>query len=155
MSLVLGTLLWSVRLRSQNSISRANGERRSQIEKHVVVSVRSNLPQKSSTVLSEPKFGPPQSNVPGSTPEQGVTSQTEISHKSSGSTSCRGGVMPGLGSRWEDTLLPWRSEFCHWAITFQNTNQTVWKQDQKTCFKLCTVGLTSLLHLEYKSSWSY
>ena len=35
-----------VRLRSQNSISRANGDRRSQIEKHVVVSVRSNLPQK-------------------------------------------------------------------------------------------------------------
>ena len=30
----------------QNSISRANGDRRSQIEKHVVVSVRSNLPQK-------------------------------------------------------------------------------------------------------------
>ena len=54
MSLVLGTLLWSVRLRSQNSISRANGERRSQIEKHVVVSVRSNLPLKSSTVLSGP-----------------------------------------------------------------------------------------------------
>ena len=30
-----------------------------QIEKHVVVSVSSNLPEKSSTVLSEPKFGPP------------------------------------------------------------------------------------------------
>ena len=69
-----------------------------QISQNVVVSVRSNLPQKSSTVLSEPKFGPPQSNVPESTAEQGVTSQTEISHKSSGSTSCRGGVMPGLGS---------------------------------------------------------
>ena len=41
------------------SISRANGERRSQIEKHVVVSVRSNLPLKISTVLSEPKVGPP------------------------------------------------------------------------------------------------
>ena len=59
MLLVLGTLLWSVRPRSQSSISRTNGDRRSQIEKHVVVSVRSNLPQKSSTVLSEPKFGPP------------------------------------------------------------------------------------------------
>ena len=47
------------------SISRANGERRSQIEKHVVVSVRSNLPLKISTVLSEPKFGPPQSKIPG------------------------------------------------------------------------------------------
>ena len=47
------------------SISRANGERRSPIEKHVVVSVRSNLPQKSSTVLSEPKFGSPQSKIPG------------------------------------------------------------------------------------------
>ena len=44
---------------SQSSISRANGDRRSEIEKHVVVSVRSDLPQKSSTVLSEPKFGPP------------------------------------------------------------------------------------------------
>ena len=35
---VLGTSVWSVRLCSQNSISRANGDRRSQIEKHVVVS---------------------------------------------------------------------------------------------------------------------
>ena len=53
-----GTLLWSVRLCSQSSNSRANSDRRSQIEKHVAVSVRNNLPQKSSTVLSEPKFGP-------------------------------------------------------------------------------------------------
>ena len=36
--IVLGTLLWSVRLCSQSSISRANGYRRSQIDKHVVVS---------------------------------------------------------------------------------------------------------------------
>lgn len=36
-------------------------QRRSQIEKLVVVSVRSNLPLKSSTVLS----GPPQSKIPG------------------------------------------------------------------------------------------
>ena len=36
----------------------ATGQR-SQIENHVVVSVRSDLQQKSSTVLSEPKFGPP------------------------------------------------------------------------------------------------
>ena len=43
---------------SQSSIFRANGDRRSEIEKHVVVSVRSDLPQKSSTVLSKPKFGP-------------------------------------------------------------------------------------------------
>ena len=35
-----------------------NGDRRSQIEKRVAVSVRNNLRQKSSTVLSEPKFGP-------------------------------------------------------------------------------------------------
>ena len=34
----LGTLLWSVRLCSQSSISRANGDWLSQIEKHVVVS---------------------------------------------------------------------------------------------------------------------
>ena len=47
MLLFLGTLLWSVCLCSQSSISRANGDRRSQIEKHAVVSVRSNLPQKS------------------------------------------------------------------------------------------------------------
>ena len=40
-------------------------QRRSQIEKLVVVSVRSNLPQKSSTLLSEPKFGLPQSIFPG------------------------------------------------------------------------------------------
>ena len=57
----LGTLLWSVRLCSQSNTSRANGDRPSQIERHVVVSVRSNnLPQKCSTVLTEPKFGPPQ-----------------------------------------------------------------------------------------------
>ena len=48
--------------------SRANGDRRSQVEKHVVFSVRSNLPYKSSTVLSEPKFGPLQSKIPGSAP---------------------------------------------------------------------------------------
>ena len=59
MQLFLGTLIWSVRLCSQSSISRADGDQRSQIKKHVVVSVRSNLPQKSLTVLSEPKFGPP------------------------------------------------------------------------------------------------
>ena len=35
------------------------GDWRSQIEKQVVVSVRSNLPQKSPTVPFEPKFGPP------------------------------------------------------------------------------------------------
>ena len=40
-------------------------QRRSQIEKLVVVSVRSNLQQKSSTLLSEPKFGLPQSIFPG------------------------------------------------------------------------------------------
>ena len=40
-------------------------QRRSQIEKLVVVSVRSNLPQKSSTLLSEPEFGLPQSTFPG------------------------------------------------------------------------------------------
>ena len=28
----------------------------------------SNLPHKSATVLSEPKFGPPQSKIPGSAP---------------------------------------------------------------------------------------
>ena len=39
--------------------SAGNGDRRSQIEKHVAVSVRNNLPLKSSTVLSEPKFGSP------------------------------------------------------------------------------------------------
>ena len=38
MWLSLGTLLWSVRLCSQSSISRANGDWLSQIEKHVVVS---------------------------------------------------------------------------------------------------------------------
>ena len=43
----------------ESIISRAHGDRRSQIEKHVVFSVRSNLPSKCSTVLSEPKFGPP------------------------------------------------------------------------------------------------
>ena len=36
-----------------------HGDRRSQIEKHVDVSVRSDLPRKGSTVLSEPKFGSP------------------------------------------------------------------------------------------------
>ena len=59
--LFLRTLLLSVRLSSQSSISRAHGDRRSQIEKHVVFSVRSNLPSKCSAVLSEPKFGPPPS----------------------------------------------------------------------------------------------
>ena len=44
---------------SANWNKRADGDQRSQIKKHVVVSVRSNLPQKSLTVLSEPKFGPP------------------------------------------------------------------------------------------------
>ena len=43
----------------QSSSSCANSNLRLPIEKHVVISVRSNLPQKSSTVLSEPKFGPP------------------------------------------------------------------------------------------------
>ena len=69
-------LFWdTLRLCSQSSISRANGDRRSQIEKHVVVSAfsatggrgcggvglwgRRNLPQKNSTVLSETKFGHP------------------------------------------------------------------------------------------------
>ena len=47
---------------SQNSFSRANGDRRSLIEKHVVVFVRSNLPQKLSTVLSELEFVPPLPN---------------------------------------------------------------------------------------------
>ena len=32
-------------------------------------SLRSNLPQKSSTVPSAPKFGPPQSKIPGSAPD--------------------------------------------------------------------------------------
>ena len=41
----------------QSSISGANGDWRSQIEKQVVISVRSNLAQKSSTDRSEPKFG--------------------------------------------------------------------------------------------------
>ena len=41
----------------QSSISGTNGDWRSQIEKHVVISVRSNLAQKSSTDRSEPKFG--------------------------------------------------------------------------------------------------
>ena len=59
--LFLRTLLLSVRLSSQSSISRAHGDRRSQIEKHVVFSVRSNLPSKCSAVLSEPKSGPPPS----------------------------------------------------------------------------------------------
>ena len=56
MSLFLGTLEWSVRLR-------ATGDRRSQLEKHVAVSVRSNMPQKSSTFLSEPKCGLPIKNT--------------------------------------------------------------------------------------------
>ena len=66
MSLVLGypPMICSPPL-AKHFISRANGERRSQIEKHVVVSVRSNLPLKISTVLSEPKVGPPQSKIPG------------------------------------------------------------------------------------------
>ena len=46
-------------LYSRWSISRANSNRHSQIEKHVAVFVRSNMPQKSPTVPSEPKFGPP------------------------------------------------------------------------------------------------
>ena len=41
MWLSLGTLLWSVRLCSQSSISRVNGNWLSQIEKHVVVSASS------------------------------------------------------------------------------------------------------------------
>ena len=48
----------------RSSISRANGNQRSQIEKHVTVSVKCDLPQKSSTVLSEPKFGPPPPPTP-------------------------------------------------------------------------------------------
>ena len=44
---------------ARKAVYRANGDGRSQLEKQVVVSVRSNLPQKSSTVLSAPKFGPP------------------------------------------------------------------------------------------------
>jgi len=40
-------------------------QRRSQIEKLVVVSVRSTLPPKSSTLFSEPKFGLHQSIFPG------------------------------------------------------------------------------------------
>ena len=44
---------------SQRGISRANGDWHSQIEKHVVVSLRSDLPPKRSTVLSEPKFVSP------------------------------------------------------------------------------------------------
>ena len=43
------------------SISRANGDWCPQIEKHMATSVRGNLPQKSSTVLSEPKYRPPNS----------------------------------------------------------------------------------------------
>ena len=66
--------LWvPVRLRSQSSISRANGDWLSQTEKHLVVSAfsvtsgrglwgKSNLPQKSLTVLSEQNLDlpPPQ-----------------------------------------------------------------------------------------------
>ena len=59
MILLLGTLLWSVHLYSHNSIFRSSEDQHSQIEKHMVICVRRNLPQKSSTVLSEPKFGPP------------------------------------------------------------------------------------------------
>jgi len=40
--------------------------------KHMVISVRSNLPHKSSTVLSGPKFGPLQSKIPGSAPERAM-----------------------------------------------------------------------------------
>ena len=47
------------RLVMESSISRAIGGLRSAIEKHVVISVRSNLLKNSSTVLSEPKSGPP------------------------------------------------------------------------------------------------
>ena len=69
MRLSLGTL-------SNLCISRANGNWLSQIEKHVVVSAfsvtsgrgvgKSNLPQKRSTVLSEPKCGPPPSPMKNS-----------------------------------------------------------------------------------------
>lgn len=51
MWLFLGTLLWSVRLFSQSSTSPANSKQRSQIKKYVVVCVRSNLPQKSSSAF--------------------------------------------------------------------------------------------------------
>ena len=45
------------------------GDWRSQIEKHVVVSVRGNLPQKSPTVPFEPNFGPPTNKkIPTSPP---------------------------------------------------------------------------------------
>ena len=54
-----GTLLWSVHLCSQNSFSRDNDDLRSLIEKHVVVFVKGNLPQKSSKSLSELKLPPP------------------------------------------------------------------------------------------------
>ena len=56
--IVLGTLLCSVRLCSLSSISCATGDRSSQIEKRVLVSMRRNLPQKISKVFYEPKFGP-------------------------------------------------------------------------------------------------
>ena len=58
------------------SISRAIGDRRSKIEKHVFISVRRNLPKNSSTVLSEPKSGPPQSKIPGSVLVHQLTSTT-------------------------------------------------------------------------------
>ena len=45
--------------RSRGSEPPLNSDRCSQFEKHIIVSVRSKLPQKCSTVLSEPKFGPP------------------------------------------------------------------------------------------------
>ena len=69
--IVLGTLLCSVRLCSLSSISCATGDRSSQIEKRVLVSMRRNLPQKISKVFYEPKFGPtppPQLKIPGSAP---------------------------------------------------------------------------------------
>ena len=59
----LAFLAFLLRARGLNNQWRI--QRRSQIEKLVVVSVRSNLPQKSSTLISEPKFGLPQSIFPG------------------------------------------------------------------------------------------
>ena len=65
MSLFLGTLLWSVRLCSQSSISRANSDRET-------------------AVLCEPKFAPPPPpiKIPGSAPVTDITSLTFIDNKS-------------------------------------------------------------------------
>ena len=54
----------------QSSISRANNDRRSQIEKRVVVSVRSNynLPQKKVQQSFLNQSLDPQSKIPGSAP---------------------------------------------------------------------------------------